>query len=74
MPDICFDFYWFLQFNDADEYETLYQIDQCFQQENSEPCRNGRNPCRTLQFRKNSQDAEDHSGDGRWPERSRLES
>lgn len=33
----------------------------------------GGDPCRVAQFRKNPQDAKDHSGDVRWPIRSRLE-
>jgi hypothetical protein len=28
----------------------------------------GRDSCRVLQFRQNPQDAQDHPGDGRWPE------
>ncbi len=36
--------------------------------------RHGSDPRGVLQFRQNPQDAADHSGDGRWSIRSRLES
>ena len=46
----------------ANGHETLHPTDECFQQENPESRGNGCNLRRTLQFRQNPQDAENHSG------------
>jgi hypothetical protein len=40
----------------------------------SESRRDVSHSCRVLQFRQNPQNSPNHSGDGRWPIRSRLES